>query len=225
MNDSTGGIQHGGDHYKAMGIQPIDYAEENKLTATEFSVVKYVSRHRHKAGMEDLKKAFHFLQMLARRYYNFDVDVQFYDRKASVPETDMEEHLPQHYLQKLLCSVLCDFNIKSQNVEVDPLDPEEDDEDYGTDAFHVRVRFSSLQVFTAIGYRDAGTGFWQLDNFEWLPTKKAKKPREIYQTDKIEDVLRRHGFFPPEDNTLTEVDMDGLPPHGSPYPLNAEGNP
>jgi hypothetical protein len=77
MNDSTGGIQHGGDHYKSMGIQPIDYAEENKLTATEFSVVKYVTRHRHKAGMVDLKKAFHFLQMLAKRYYGTDVHVTY----------------------------------------------------------------------------------------------------------------------------------------------------
>src|SRR5690606_14955013 len=77
MKDSTGGIQQGGDHYKAFPIQPIDYAEENKLTATEFSIVKYVSRHRFKNGLEDLKKALHFMQMLIFRYYGEAVSITY----------------------------------------------------------------------------------------------------------------------------------------------------
>ncbi len=77
MIDSTGGSQEGGSHYKGFPIQPIDYAEENKLTATEFSIVKYVTRHRTKNGLEDLKKAMHFLQMLFFRFYGIRVYVEY----------------------------------------------------------------------------------------------------------------------------------------------------
>lgn len=77
MNDSTGGKQIGGRHYKSMGIQPIDYAEANKMTPTEFSVVKYVTRHRHKDGWTDLEKAYHFLDMLALREYGVEVTMEY----------------------------------------------------------------------------------------------------------------------------------------------------
>lgn len=90
MNDSTGGIQHGGGWYKGMGIQPIDYAEENKLGATQFSVVKYVSRCLavpKEKGWTDLKKAFHFLQMIARRYFAKEVQVVFPEDFEVVSDT------------------------------------------------------------------------------------------------------------------------------------------
>lgn len=77
MKGSTGGIQHGGNHYLDMGIQPIDYAEENGLTPTEFSIIKYVSRHRRKGKLDDLKKALHFMQMLARQHYDCEVAVSY----------------------------------------------------------------------------------------------------------------------------------------------------
>jgi hypothetical protein len=80
LRDSTGGIQHGGDHYKRFPIQPVDYGEENKLTPSEYSVTKYVTRHRFHSGMKDLRKAFHFLQMLARRYYGVEVTITYSDQ-------------------------------------------------------------------------------------------------------------------------------------------------
>jgi hypothetical protein len=65
-NDITGGEQHGGKHYKDMGIQPIEYAEANRkvLGPAAYSVVKYVTRHEvtEKAepgkGWKDIKKVF-----------------------------------------------------------------------------------------------------------------------------------------------------------------------
>lgn len=61
--------QVGGDHYKHMKIQPMQYAEANKLTAGEHSVVKYVSRHRFKDGKKDLLKAIHCLELLLELHY------------------------------------------------------------------------------------------------------------------------------------------------------------
>jgi hypothetical protein len=57
-------VQHGGTHYKALAIQPVEYAQRNELNFCEASVVKYITRHRDKNGKEDLQKAIHFIQML-----------------------------------------------------------------------------------------------------------------------------------------------------------------
>lgn len=57
-------IQIGGQHYKDMAIQPVEYIHRNALGFCEGSVIKYVSRWRAKGGVEDLKKARHFIDLL-----------------------------------------------------------------------------------------------------------------------------------------------------------------
>jgi hypothetical protein len=61
--------QEGGDHYKTMKIQPVEYIHANGLPYIEGAVVKYVSRHRQKNGAEDIKKAIHFLNLLLELEY------------------------------------------------------------------------------------------------------------------------------------------------------------
>lgn len=56
--------QEGGDHYKDMPIQPAQYIHANALGYFEGNVVKYVSRWRKKNGVEDLKKARHYIDLL-----------------------------------------------------------------------------------------------------------------------------------------------------------------
>lgn len=55
--------QVGGSHYQ-LPIQPIEYILSNGLGYCEANVVKYVSRWRNKGGIQDLKKAIHYLEML-----------------------------------------------------------------------------------------------------------------------------------------------------------------
>ena len=62
-------VQVGGGHYKTLPIQPVEFCQRNKLPCCESNVVKYVSRHASKAGMEDLRKAKHFLELLAHLEY------------------------------------------------------------------------------------------------------------------------------------------------------------
>lgn len=57
-------VQEGGDHYKKMAIQPIEFIHANNIPFAEGSVIKYVSRWRSKNGIADLKKARHFLDLL-----------------------------------------------------------------------------------------------------------------------------------------------------------------
>jgi len=56
--------QVGGDHYKAMKIQPVEFILANGIPFVEGCVIKYVARWRKKNGVDDLKKALHFLDML-----------------------------------------------------------------------------------------------------------------------------------------------------------------
>lgn len=56
--------QVGGSHYKDMVIQPIEYIVKNDIPYREANVIKYVSRWRSKNGVEDLRKARHYIDML-----------------------------------------------------------------------------------------------------------------------------------------------------------------
>ena len=56
--------QIGGDHYKGMAIQPIQYIQANKLSYIEGNIVKYISRWRDKNGIEDLLKIKHYVEFL-----------------------------------------------------------------------------------------------------------------------------------------------------------------
>ncbi len=56
--------QVGGNHYADMKIQPIEYTLANGLGFCEGNVLKYISRWKNKNGVEDLKKARHYLDML-----------------------------------------------------------------------------------------------------------------------------------------------------------------
>ena len=57
-------IQEGGSHYKDLKIQPVEYIHANGLGFCEGNVVKYITRWRSKGGVEDLKKAKHFIELL-----------------------------------------------------------------------------------------------------------------------------------------------------------------
>ena len=62
-------VQTGGDHYKNMKIQPVEYIHANGLGFLEGCVIKYVSRFRNKNGRQDLEKAKHFIDLLIQLEY------------------------------------------------------------------------------------------------------------------------------------------------------------
>lgn len=57
-------VQEGGHHYKDLKIQPVEYIHANGIEFIEGNVIKYVTRWRNKGGIEDLRKARHFLDLL-----------------------------------------------------------------------------------------------------------------------------------------------------------------
>lgn len=56
--------QVGGGHYKDMVIQPVEFIHKNGIGFAEGSAIKYLCRWRKKGGIEDLKKARHFIDLL-----------------------------------------------------------------------------------------------------------------------------------------------------------------
>lgn len=61
--------QEGGGHYKKLSIQCWDYINENQIGYLAGNVIKYVSRYKDKNGLEDLKKAKHYLDKLIESEY------------------------------------------------------------------------------------------------------------------------------------------------------------
>ena len=60
---SANDTQTGGTHY-LKAIQPWDYIVANELGYLEGNIIKYVTRYKAKGGVEDLKKAQHYLSKL-----------------------------------------------------------------------------------------------------------------------------------------------------------------
>lgn len=59
--------QVGGDHYKSMAIQPVEFILANGLGFCEGNVIKYICRYKQKGGIQDLKKVVHYAELLIKQ--------------------------------------------------------------------------------------------------------------------------------------------------------------
>jgi hypothetical protein len=57
-------VQYGGTHYKQLKFETWDVILDWKLGYLDGNAVKYLSRWRHKGGVEDLRKAKHYIEKL-----------------------------------------------------------------------------------------------------------------------------------------------------------------
>ena len=64
--------QVGGDHYKKLPIQPLEYALVNNLGIMEHAVIKYTTRHQDKGGAQDIRKGIDYLIKILKHKYNED---------------------------------------------------------------------------------------------------------------------------------------------------------
>ena len=71
-DDSAFSEQVGGDWYKKLKIQPLDYCMDNNFNACQTKVIKYISRYSlkwkdKKRQIEDLEKGKHVIDMLIEK--------------------------------------------------------------------------------------------------------------------------------------------------------------
>lgn len=56
-------IQVGGSHYKGLVIQPIELITAMKCSFIQGCIIKYISRYKHKNGVQDIRKCIHYAQL------------------------------------------------------------------------------------------------------------------------------------------------------------------
>lgn len=69
-NKSALDTQVGGNHYKDLKIQPIEFIHANNIPFCEANAIKYLCRHRNKNGKQDLLKARHYIDLLIQLEYD-----------------------------------------------------------------------------------------------------------------------------------------------------------
>lgn len=57
-------VQVSGSHYKGLEIQVWDFIIENNIPYMEGNIIKYVTRWQDKGGVDDLRKARHYIDKL-----------------------------------------------------------------------------------------------------------------------------------------------------------------
>jgi hypothetical protein len=62
--------QVGGEHYKDKALQPWEIIEKLDLDFWEGNALKYLLRYKDKNGVEDLKKAVHYIEYLIEKENN-----------------------------------------------------------------------------------------------------------------------------------------------------------
>ena len=72
---------------KAGAIEPAEYIQSRNMSFFEGNVVKYVSRHREKGGVKDLKKSIHYLLMIIEMDYGGEIPADFLNEFGKFYET------------------------------------------------------------------------------------------------------------------------------------------
>jgi hypothetical protein len=86
--------QVGGAHYKELAIQPVEYIHKNNIPFIEGSVIKYVTRWRSKGGVDDLRKAKHFLDLLIEMETGASAAPEAQPKAKTVREALIEARVP-----------------------------------------------------------------------------------------------------------------------------------
>lgn len=68
--------QVGGNHYRKLRIQPLEYIEANGIGFTEGNIIKLATRHQDKGGLEDIEKLIHYGEVLRQRYLDKNAEGQ-----------------------------------------------------------------------------------------------------------------------------------------------------
>ena len=76
--------QVGGNHYKSFKIQPVEFIHINGLGYIAGNIIKYVCRYKVKNGIEDLRKARQYIDMLIES----ELKEEAFARNRSVGDND-----------------------------------------------------------------------------------------------------------------------------------------
>jgi hypothetical protein len=61
--------QPGGDHYRQMKIQPVEFIIANDIGFLAGNVIKYAARYKSKGGAGDIRKVIHYCKLILEFEY------------------------------------------------------------------------------------------------------------------------------------------------------------
>lgn len=64
--------QVGGNHYKDLKIQPIEFIHANNIDFISANIIKYAARHKSKNKDEDMKKIIHYSLLGLQLIYDYN---------------------------------------------------------------------------------------------------------------------------------------------------------
>lgn len=65
-------FQVGGNHYKELPIQPVEFCYKNNIPAIESSIIRYAVRHKRKNKSQDVEKIIHYAKLLLKFEYGYN---------------------------------------------------------------------------------------------------------------------------------------------------------
>lgn len=81
MSENALNYQVGGNHYTKYSMQPVDAIRKMDLDFIKGNILKYLVRYKDKNGLEDLKKARHYAEILREHVMmRFDVGETFIEQ-------------------------------------------------------------------------------------------------------------------------------------------------
>lgn len=131
--------QVGGDHYKKLGVQPVELISAINANFFQGNVIKYVTRYKDKNGIKDLEKAKHYLELMKElkpqtdtKLYKDNIMAVVADYSANnklgdlekdiilaITYKDGEESIPNENIDIAIC--LTDTLIKDMATQVDKI--------------------------------------------------------------------------------------------------------
>lgn len=107
--------QIGGEHYKQLAYQPVEFISKIRLSFCAGNVLKYVLRYDNKNGKEDLKKALHYISIIGwlksnKNYTNMPLT------PMSVALEETEKFIEENKLSGF--KARCVYNIIHENYKI-----------------------------------------------------------------------------------------------------------
>jgi hypothetical protein len=102
--------QVGGNHYKDMKIQPLEFAELSGLSPAQAKTIKYLSRFLNKNGIQDIDKAAHcyeiFVDLYEQSKQKWFIEVwKICSKWLDDPRAWTPKYSEQEYIEQFECEI------------------------------------------------------------------------------------------------------------------------
>jgi hypothetical protein len=108
MNESALAVQIGGNHYKQMAVQPVEFALVNGLCTAQANILKYLCRAELKGRNEDIRKAAHYCDLWMELVDSYGMQWTAFQSLGRIPlETFLDANRISPHVEAIL-GLICE---------------------------------------------------------------------------------------------------------------------